>query len=318
MRRLLAAMILIAALSGVARAEDLAAGISRDKIEINSNFTGTDVVVFGAIENELGEALPATEMRDVVVVIRSDRPYTVTVRKKERVGPIYVNRDMRRFADVPGFYFLSSTRPLKDIAAREVLDQFELGLDHIAFGPAPGSIGGPRDFRQAIVRTKQRHEDLREPVLLGFQAAIVAASVALIAFGAFHLYGGRGGLAQRADSGKYWVPVVLGIIGLLGAWGDLGYILRPRPTRMAWWYKHMENMLGVGIAFHTAFLVFGANRLIGYSLPSAWALLPWAIPSAIGIPATQIWVRYYKRRFGELDAPPPASAHSHPEEAQVG
>ena len=158
MRRLLAAMILVAALSGVARAEDLAAGISRDKIEINSNFTGTDVVVFGAIENELGEALPATEMRDVVVVIRSDRPYTVTVRKKERVGPIYVNRDMRRFADVPGFYFLSSTRPLKDIAAREVLDQFELGLDHIALGPAPGSIGGPRDFRQAIVRTKQRQE----------------------------------------------------------------------------------------------------------------------------------------------------------------
>ena len=138
-----------------ARAEDLAAGISRDKIEITSSFSGTDVVVFGAIENEEGEALPATEMRDVVVVVRSDKPYIITVRKKERLGPIWVNREMQRFAGVPGFYFLSSTRPLKDIARADILSQYELGLDRMAFGPAPGSIGGPKEFRQAVVRRKQ-------------------------------------------------------------------------------------------------------------------------------------------------------------------
>lgn len=158
MKRLLTVVAFLLAAVSSLRAEDLAAGISRDKIEINSSFTGTDVVVFGAIENELGEALPATEMRDVVVVIRSDRPYAVTVRKKERVGPIFVNRDMRRFADVPGFYFMSSTRPLKEIARGDVLDQFELGLDHLVLGPAPGSIGGPRDFREALVRSKRRQE----------------------------------------------------------------------------------------------------------------------------------------------------------------
>ena len=140
---------------GGAAAEDLAAGISRDKIEITSNFTGTDIVVFGAVESESGEALPATALRDVVVVIRSETPSVITVRKKERVGPIWVNRDMQRFADVPGYYFLSSTRPLKDIARPDVLEQFELGLDKLAFGPAPGTIGGPRDFRAAIVRQKQ-------------------------------------------------------------------------------------------------------------------------------------------------------------------
>lgn len=143
---------------GLARAEDLAAGISRDKIEITSNFTGTDVVVFGAIETDDGAALPATELRDVVVVIRSDKPYFVTVRKKERVGPIFMNREERRFAGVPGFYFLSSTRPLREIASADVLDQFELGLDRIALGPAPGAVGGPRAFREAILRTKIRQD----------------------------------------------------------------------------------------------------------------------------------------------------------------
>lgn len=153
--RFLAAVAAIAGLTAAAaRAEDLAAGISRDKIEITSSFTGSDIVVFGAIESESGEALPATELRDIVVVIRSDKPYIVTVRKKERVGPIWMNRDTRGFAGVPGFYFLSSTRPLKDIAAGEVLDQFELGLDRIALGPAPGSVGGPREFREAILRAK--------------------------------------------------------------------------------------------------------------------------------------------------------------------
>jgi uncharacterized protein (TIGR02186 family) len=151
-----AALALAGALfaSAVARSDDLAAGISRDKIEITSSFTGADVVVFGAIESDLGGALPATEMRDVVIVIRSDKPYLATVRQKERVGPIWVNREMRRFAGVPGFYFMASTGALKDIANPDTLEQLELGLDHLALGPAPGTVGGPRAFREAIIRAK--------------------------------------------------------------------------------------------------------------------------------------------------------------------
>jgi uncharacterized protein (TIGR02186 family) len=155
MRSILVLALLWTLAAGVAGAEDLAAGISRDKIEITSSFTGTEVVVFGAIENELGEALPATEMRDVVVVVKSEKPSVVTVRKKERVGPIWINRDAQRFAGVPGFYFLASTRPLKDIARADLLAQYELGLDRLAFGPAPGSIGGPKAFREAVVRRKR-------------------------------------------------------------------------------------------------------------------------------------------------------------------
>ena len=160
MRGSLALIACIAAMAaGSARSEDLAAGISRDKIEITSNFTGANVVVFGAIENEAGEALPATEMRDIVVIVRSDKPYIVTVRKKDAFGPIWVNREERRFAGVPGFYFVASTRPLKDIAPENVLEQFEIGVDRIVLGPAPNAIGGPKEFREATVRTKAREED---------------------------------------------------------------------------------------------------------------------------------------------------------------
>ncbi|MEQ1754080.1 MAG: TIGR02186 family protein [Micropepsaceae bacterium] len=137
-----------------ADAEELAAGISRDKVEITSNFTGADVVVFGAIESEAGEAIADGTHRDIVIVVRSDQESVATVRKKELMGPIWVNRETRQFAGVPGFYFIASSRPLKDIAAASVLQQFELGLENLALGPAPGSNGGPPAFRQAFLDSR--------------------------------------------------------------------------------------------------------------------------------------------------------------------
>jgi hypothetical protein len=38
-------------------------------------------------------------------------------------------------------------------------------------------------------------------------------------------------------AGRYVIPLLLGGLGLLTAWGDVRYMQRPRPTPMAWWYK---------------------------------------------------------------------------------
>ncbi len=59
-----------------------------------------------------------------------------------------------------------------------------------------------------------------------------------------------------------------------------------------WIVEHLDGMLGAGIAFHTAFFVFGAssffNPLIG---DSPLKLLPWILPTLIGVPAGVIWKR---------------------------
>jgi len=49
-RHLAATLAMLAILVAASDAEELAAGISRDKIEINSRFTGTEVAVFGSVE----------------------------------------------------------------------------------------------------------------------------------------------------------------------------------------------------------------------------------------------------------------------------
>jgi hypothetical protein len=96
-------------------------------------------------------------------------------------------------------------------------------------------------------------------------------------------------------------PVLLFMspIGFLIGFGQLQFARKPYATPMAWWYEHMGAMLGGGIAFHTAFLVLGAGRLIGLRFDGMAGVIPWILPSLIGIPVREIWVRYYKRKFEE-------------------
>lgn len=104
--------------------------------------------------------------------------------------------------------------------------------------------------------------------------------------------------------------LALGPVGLgIGA-GMLGYMKEPARSRMSWWYEHMGAMLGAGVAFHTAFIVFGAQRLFDYSSAlGGFSWIPWVAPAAIGVPASVIWTRHYRRKFGDLP--------DRPEEAEV-
>jgi len=89
--------------------EDLVSGLSQDTVEITSNYTGTDIVVFGAIEH-----LDDSGTHDVIVIIRGPDA-DMTVRKKDRVVGIWLNRDQAKLQDMPTYYYLASTRPLGDI-----------------------------------------------------------------------------------------------------------------------------------------------------------------------------------------------------------
>lgn len=82
-------------------------------------------------------------------------------------------------------------------------------------------------------------------------------------------------------------------IGLINGGTQLAYWLRAPTHNMHWWFEHMGNMLGACIAATTAFLVNNAGAL---GLPTM-SLLVWLAPSAVGVPATIIWTRYYRRRF---------------------
>jgi uncharacterized protein (TIGR02186 family) len=136
--------LLIAATERPAHAQALVADLTSHLIAITTGFTGTDVVLFGAIEGD----------GDVIVVVRG--PETpVEVRRKERTLGIWFNRSDMTFADVPSFYWLASTRPIDQLARPEVLERNQIGVDHLTLEPLD-----PADqvdvFREALIRNKQR------------------------------------------------------------------------------------------------------------------------------------------------------------------
>jgi hypothetical protein len=133
-----------------------------------------------------------------------------------------------------------------------------------------------------VLATRRDPPRLRTPFHTAINAAVIAASAAMVALG--------------ASTGR---PVFLALspIGFLVGSGNLKFARRPYPTPMAWWYEHMGSMIGGGVAFHTAFLVLGAGRLLGITIEGPAALVPWLLPTIVGVPASAIWVGYYRRRF---------------------
>ena len=125
MRRGLALLVL-AGLVGLAcasaRAQEVVLGLSDEVIAVGPRFAGTQLLVFGATDRP----------GDLVIVLRG--PETpVAVRRKDRLAGIWINRESMLFASVPRFYALASTRPLKILAAPEVLAEARLGIEHLNF-----------------------------------------------------------------------------------------------------------------------------------------------------------------------------------------
>lgn len=138
-----------------ARAEELVTDLSEHLIAIRSNFTGTQILVFGAVEAESPEIRALA--RDIVVVVRGpERDFTV--RRKARVAGIWMNYESREFETIPTFYSVVSTRPLEAIASTDVLERHQIGLGYLRLRSEAGGgeTTSQSDFRRAVVRLMTR------------------------------------------------------------------------------------------------------------------------------------------------------------------
>jgi hypothetical protein len=135
-----------------------------------------------------------------------------------------------------------------------------------------------------VLATRHAPERLRTPFHTAINVAVIVAAAGMVVLG----------VTMRQP-----VFAFLSVIGFLLGPGNLRFARRPYATPMAWWYEHMQSMLAGGIAFHTAFLVLGAGRLFGIALDGPAAIVPWLLPTVVGVPATSIWVNQYRRKFRE-------------------
>lgn len=150
MRRVAAALLLAATAAPAMAADTLVVTLSADEVRIESNFTGTGITVFGAIESDQ----PARIGTDVeLAIILEGPPETIVTRRKERVLGLWINRAEATFPGVPEFYAVHSSAPLADISERSVLRALRVGIANLPLVTSAGWEAA--QFRAALVRLKQ-------------------------------------------------------------------------------------------------------------------------------------------------------------------
>ncbi|MGE0095906.1 MAG: TIGR02186 family protein [Alphaproteobacteria bacterium] len=151
LRLLFVAATVFAASALVARpaaAQALVADISDHLVAITAGFTGTNVVVFGAVDGE----------GDVAIVVKGPER-DVTVRHKGRIAGIWVNENELQFVGVPLFYLVASSRPLGELAPPDVLKRHDIGLENMRLA-AKRAVPKEenQEFREGLIRNKLRQK----------------------------------------------------------------------------------------------------------------------------------------------------------------
>jgi hypothetical protein len=136
------------------------------------------------------------------------------------------------------------------------------------------------------VQTRRRPDTLRTPAHLALAWLSIVASVSVILFA----------VSYWSDAST--ILLALSPVGIFTGARILQLMRNPGAEHMGWFYSHMGAMLGGGIAFHTAFAVFGLQRVWDYSFAGALGVLPWILPTLIGIPGIVFGTRHYRRKFG--------------------
>lgn len=116
-----------------ANAPILVPDVSRDRISIQGDFNGAQLLLFGAITYPPGTV--NRERADIVVVLKGPTE-SIILREKQKVAGIWVNAASSEFRSAPGFYAIASSRPVEEIVDAKTADIYELGLGHLQLSPA--------------------------------------------------------------------------------------------------------------------------------------------------------------------------------------
>jgi uncharacterized protein (TIGR02186 family) len=141
--------LLIALLTPAARAESLVSTLSDEAVEITSDFTGEQIVVFGAVTGA-----PEGDPNYQVAVVVQGPHQDVVVRRKERLLGVWANRASRAFREVPSYYVMHLSESFNAAADRGKLAEYRLGVESLPFVQEAATENTAELFAQAAVDLK--------------------------------------------------------------------------------------------------------------------------------------------------------------------
>lgn len=162
--------------------------VSQHEVQVRQGFTGTELLLFGAVLDPQGRA--AGNDYDIVVVLKGPSE-PVRLREKERFAGVWVNAASSDFRSVPSYFAVASSKPITDIVDEKTAAIYEFGTRYIQLSPS-GVIDPEEQARFAggLVDLKTRQELYSE----NFEGVRISEQV---------LYQARINLPSNVTTGTY-------------------------------------------------------------------------------------------------------------------
>ena len=158
MRRLLAlfVIILLASATPASAQRDpiLVPEVSQHEVRVRQGFTGTELLLFGAILDPAGTR--SARGYDVVVVLKGPAQ-AISLREKAKIGGIWINAASTDFRSAPSYFAVAASRPVDQIVDEKTAAIYEFGTRFIQLSPT-GEIDPEEQarFSSGLVDFKQR------------------------------------------------------------------------------------------------------------------------------------------------------------------
>lgn len=145
-------LVLLMILPLPAQAEEVVAGLRQTRVSIDTSFSGSEILIFGAVKRD--GPIPEDPLQVIVTVSGPSTP--IVVRKKDRRFGIWINTESVEVDEAPSFYAVATSAPWSEsISAVEDLRH------HVSVERAIRSVGAPADvvdagrFTEALVRIRE-------------------------------------------------------------------------------------------------------------------------------------------------------------------
>ena len=135
------------------QAEEVVLGLSSDEVPITATFTGSEILVFGAVKRD--RPVPDGPPLEVIVTVAGPSE-PVEVRRKSRRFGIWVNTSSVRIGSAPSFFAVAASGQLS-----EVLSETEDLRHQISLPRSLRTVGASEDdpdaaaFTEALIRIRR-------------------------------------------------------------------------------------------------------------------------------------------------------------------
>ena len=120
-------LVLLALAGPIAAEETIVTGLSQNRVAITANYNGSEILVYGAVKRDA----PAPSPLPVEVIITVEGPSTpLTIRRKEWVAGLWINRDTILVDAAPSFYAVASSGPMDEILTQTEDLRYKITIHH--------------------------------------------------------------------------------------------------------------------------------------------------------------------------------------------